>query len=207
MRVTDFVRGEAVMRRFSILFMLLVVFVSSVSGGSVKIVTTWKDPNIARPTFNKVAVLFPHKDATMRERVENGLARRIRNGVAGHTFVVESDLGDREALKTRLAANGVDGLVLLRLLGTKEETIATLGSSASIYPSIWDVWADPLTVSTASYVYKNREITADIAIFSVATGKPVWIGRMKSTDPKYLKELLDDLVKAGTSELKKQKLL
>jgi hypothetical protein len=194
------------MRKLS-LFMLLGVFLSTALGSNVKVVTTWKDPNIARPTFNKIAILFPNRDATLRERVENGLARRIRRAVAGHTFVLDSDLGNREALKERLASNQVDGLVLLRLLDVKEDTIVTLGSSASIYPSIWDVWVDPLTVSTASYAYTNRVITADLAIFSVETGKPVWIGRMKSTDAKYLKELLDDLVKAGTSELKKQKLI
>ena len=37
--------------------------------------------------------------------------------------------------------------------------------------------------------------------------KLVWKGRMTSTDPKSLRTLLDDLVKVGAEELRKQKLL
>jgi hypothetical protein len=56
-------------------------------------------------------------------------------------------------------------------------------------------------------VYQEKIVTVDIILYSVATAKPVWAGRLKSTNPKFLKGLLDDLVKAGSEELKKQKLI
>ena len=195
------------MRKLSIPFILLTILIGT-AWSSTKVVTTWKDPNIPKPTFNKIAIAFPHKDPSLRQRVEDGIVRRMsRPGVATHTFVSDTDLTDRETLKARLASNGVDGLVLLRLLNVDEDKIVALGDTRSVYPSLWDACADPLNITTASYSYTSRIVTADLTIYSVATAKPVWIGRIKSTDPKHLKGLLDELVKASASELKKQKLI
>jgi hypothetical protein len=104
-------------------------------------------------------------------------------------------------------SNGFDGLLLLRLIDKEEETVVSLGESAYVYPTLWEVSGVPLTVSTASFAATLRTYTADLAVFSVDTGRAIWVGRMKAEDPKHLRELLDDLVKAGHSELKKQKLV
>jgi hypothetical protein len=195
------------MRKFLTSILLLAFFLGSAAEAGVKVTTTWKDPRISAPNFTKIAIAFPTSDTSLRERVESGLARRIPRSVAAHTFVPDNEIGDRDAIKARMAANQVDGVVLLRLLDVKEESLVAFGETATVYPSVWDAWAMPLNVSTATYATTLRTILADLAIFSVSTGKPIWIGRMKSTDPKYLKELLDDLIKAGSSELKKQKLI
>jgi hypothetical protein len=196
------------MRKLSFSVLLVAVFIVSAAEAGVKVLTTWKDPRISAPNFTKIAIAFPTSDTSLRQRVESGLARRIPRSVAAYTIVPDELVGgDREAIKARLAANQVDGLVLLRLMDVKEESLVSFGETASVYPSVWDAWAMPINVNTATYATTLRTILADLAIFSVSTGKPIWIGRMKSTDPKYLKELLDDLVKAGSSELKKQKLI
>jgi len=187
--------------------LILALFAGSTAEAGVKVVTTWRDSRATAPNFSKIVIAFPTNDTSLRERVESGLARRIPRSVAAHTFVPDSELGDREAIKKRLTDNQVDGVILLRLLDVKEESLVSFGDTAYVYPAVWDVWGLPMAVSTDTYSTTLKTILADIAIFSASTGKAIWVGRMKSTDPKHLRELLDDLVKASASELKKQKLI
>ena len=180
-----------------------------VSNAGTKLTTTWKDPNVGKVNFSKIVVTFLSKDADLRSRVEGGLARRIPRSVAANKIVSNEDLKDREAIKAHLEKNGVDGAIVVRLVDFKKDWIVSEGQTwyASL-PSYWDSWdANWLPVNTASYAYQEKVVTADIILYSVATAKPVWTGRLKSTNPKFLKNLLDDLVKEGAQELKKQKLI
>ncbi len=57
-------------------------------------------------------------------------------------------------------------------------------------PTFWDMWGTwgtVMTISTATYMKENKIITADIILYSVATGKPIWAGRLKETNPKSLR--------------------
>jgi hypothetical protein len=187
--------------------LLLALFVTPVVSADLS--TTWRDPSVTTINFSKVVVAFISKDADLRRRVEGGLARRIPRSVAANTIVPDGELTDREAVKARLLASAVDAAIVVRLVDLKRETVVSQGESWYVgVPTFWDTWdTNWMTVNTASYVYENKVVTADIILYSVATAKPVWVGRLKATNPKFLKGLLDDLVKAGAKELRKQKLI
>src|SRR5262245_48054387 len=180
---------------------LIASLVIAPAAGGTKLTTSWKDPNVGKLNFSK--------DDDLRRRVEGGLARRIPRSVAANTIVTDGELKDREAIKAHLVSNGVDGAIVVRLVDMKSDWVVSEGQQwyASL-PSYWDSWdSNWLSVHTASYAYQEKVVIADIILYSVATAKPVWIGRLKSTNPKFLKNLLDDLVKEGSQELKKQKLI
>jgi hypothetical protein len=188
---------------------LIASLVTAPAAGSTKLTTTWKDPNVGKLNFSKIVVTFLSKDDDLRRRVEGGLARRIPRSVAANTIVADGELKDREAIKAHLVKNAVDGAIVVRLVDMKSDWVVSEGQQwyASL-PSYWDSWdSNWLSVHTASYAYQEKIVIADIILYSVATAKPVWIGRLKSTNPKFLKNLLDDLVKEGSQELKKQKLI
>ena len=188
---------------------LIASLVTAPAAGGTKLTTSWKDPNIGKLNFSKIVVTFLSKDDDLRRRVEGGLARRIPRSVAANTIVTDGELKDRESIKAHLVSNGVDGAIVVRLVDNKSDWVVSEGQTwyASL-PSYWDSWdSNWLSVHTASYAYREQIVIADIILYSVATAKPVWIGRLKSTNPKYLKNLLDDLVKEGSQELKKQKLI
>ncbi|HEU4386807.1 MAG TPA: hypothetical protein VFV34_03350 [Blastocatellia bacterium] len=197
------------MHRFLFAVVLAALVVPSAPGGSAKLTTTWKDPNVTKVTFSKIVVAFLSGDAELRRRIEGGLARRISRSVAANTVVPDEVLTDRAAVKSRLASIGIDGAIVIRVVDVQREKVVSQGESWYVgVPNFWDMWEPTwLTVNTATHVYEERLVTADIMLYSVATAKPVWIGRLTGKDPKNLRELLDDLVKAGASELKKQKLI
>ena len=188
---------------------LLAAIVASAASASTKLTTTWKDPNIGKLNFSKIVVAFLSKDADLRRRVEGGLQRRIPRSVAANTIVTDEDLKDRETVKARLESNAVDGAIIVRLVDFKNDwNVSPGGTFHGTLPGFWDAWdSNWLSVNTPGYAYQEKVVTADIFLYSVATAKPIWIGRLKSTDPKFLKGLLDDLVKEGSEELKKQKLI
>lgn len=188
-------------------FLILAFLVPALAG--VKLTTMWKDPSVIKPNFSKVLMAFISKDPELRRRVEGGLARRIPRAVAANTLVPDAELQDRAAVQARLSSNGVDAAIVVRLVDLKRETIVSQGKSYDVmYPTMWDTWNTGwTTVNTATYAYEEKLVTLEITLYSVATAKPVWVGRLNATNPKNLKELLDDLVKAGSEELKKQKLI
>jgi len=197
------------MCRFLRAFLLGSLLVAPVAYAGTKLTTTWRDSQVATANFNKIVVAFISQDADLRHRVEGGLARRISRSVAAHTLVPDDEIKDREAIKTRLLSHGVDGAIVVRLVDMKRETFVSMGDSWAIgLPLYWDTWdSNWINVRTASYSYEEKMVTADIILYSVTTAKPIWAGRMKAANPKSLKDLLDNLVKAGAAELKKQKLI
>jgi hypothetical protein len=197
------------MYQFLSVFLLAALLIPATTGAGAKLTTSWRDPNVTKLNFSKVVVAFVSNDADLRRRVEGGLARRIPRSVAANTLVTDDDLKNRDAVKARLESNAVDAAIVVRLVDFKRETITSQGESWMVgVPGFWDTWdTNWLTVHTANYAYEEKIVTADIILYSVATAKPIWAGRLTATNPKFLKGLLDDLVKAGSAELKKQKLI
>ncbi|HSE96774.1 MAG TPA: hypothetical protein VLD57_00800 [Blastocatellia bacterium] len=197
------------MYQFLRAFLLTILLFAPATGAGTKLTTTWRDPQVATVNFSKIVVAFISKDADLRRRVEGGLARRIPRSVAASTLVPDEEIKDREAVKARLLSNGVDGAIVVRLVDMKRETVVSMGDSWVVgLPSYWDTWdTNWITINTATYAFEEKIVTADIILYSVDKAKPIWVGRMKATNPKNLRELLDDLVKAGAAELKKQKLI
>jgi hypothetical protein len=208
-RAEALIQSEVIMYKTFGSILMAALLTAPVTNASTKLTTTWRDPNVGKVNFSKIVVTFLSKDDDLRSRVEGGLARRIPRSVAANTIVSNEDLKDRETIKAHLQKNGVDGAIVVRLVDFKKDWVVSEGQTwyASL-PSYWDSWdANWLPVHTASYAYQEKVVTADIILYSVATAKPVWTGRLKSTNPKFLKNLLDDLVKEGAEELKKQGLI
>jgi hypothetical protein len=178
-------------------------------GADAKFTTTYRDAQTGKLAYSKVAVAYISPDADLRRRVEDGLARRVRNSVAARTIIPEAEMKDRSAVAERLKSNGVDGVIVVRLVAFDREVDAAPGQLQFVtYPNLWDTWGSSWAlVETPGYATMTKIVTADVAVFDVVTAKPVWSGRYKAVDPKSLRTLLDDLVKQGATELRKQNLI
>ena len=196
------------MYQFLIRVLLVVLLVVPMTVATdTKLTTTWRDPSVTTTNFSKIVIAFITDDANLRRRVEDGLVRRTQRSVAAHTLVPEDLRQDREALKAHLAKIGVDAAIVVRLVDLQKDLVTSSGESWNVaLPTFYDMWGSFQTVRTASYFREDKIATVDMILYSVATGKPIWAGRLKETNPKSLRVLLDDLVKAGSAELRKQKL-
>jgi hypothetical protein len=187
----------------------IVIAATAAFGADTKLTTTYRDAQVGKLAYGKIVVAFINPDADLRRRVEDGLARRVRNGVAARTIVPDAEMPDRTAVAARLSSNGVDGVIVVRLVSfDREVETGAPGLAIVADVGLWDTWGSSwAVVETPGYATMTKIVTADIAVFDVATTKPVWSGRLKSVDPKSLRTLLDALVKEGAAELRKQKLI
>jgi hypothetical protein len=190
--------------------LFFVVLLSTIVTGDTKFTTTFKDASVTKPNFTKVVVAYATSDTDLRNRVEDGLVRRTQRCIAAHR-VIPDGMTDREALREHLAKSGIDGALVVRLVDYQNEKVVISGESMDVMiPSFYDYWGmygNVMTISRAGLIRDEKLFVADLILYSVATGKPIWVGQLKESNPKSLRELLDNLVKAGSAELKKQKML
>ena len=188
--------------------LVAVLFTGSVATAGVKLTTTAKSPAATGVAFKKILIVLLDKDNDLRRRAEGGLARRIPNSVAASQLMPDVDLHNRDAVMSAIKTNGVDGVIVLRNVMMGRDYAITPGTAyVALYPDMWDYWGGTWAViESPGYAIQSTSVSADIAIFSISDEKMVWAGRMTSTDPKSLRDLLDDLVKVGRNELKKQKI-
>jgi len=198
------------MRRMLSVLALTACFVTtSAFASDSKLVTTSKNPSAKPAAFSKIVVVVASKDADLRRRAEGGLARRVRNAVAATTIMPDVSLDDREAIKAAIKASGADGVLLVRPLSITEDVNMEASEQYIVeYPSLWSYWdTNWMVVTRPGAVTIEKVVTLEIAIFSVANEQIVWAGRMKTTNPKSLREFLDEMVEMGSKELKKQGLV
>ena len=92
----------------------------------------------------------------------------------------------------------------MRPAGVETDETVQLGEEIAIgYASLWSYWGTSWhTATLPGYVNIDKTYTVEIAVYSVADEKLLWVGRMTSTDPKSLRTLLDDMVKIAAGELR-----
>ncbi len=198
------------MRRMLSVLALTACFVTtSAFASDSKLVTTSKNPSAKPAAFSKIVVVVASKDADLRRRAEGGLARRVRNAVAATTIMPNVALEDREGIKAAIKESGADGVLLVRPLSITEDVNMEASEQYIVeYPSLWSYWdTNWMVVTRPGAVTIEKVVTLEIAIFSVANEQIVWAGRMKTTNPKSLREFLDEMVEMGSKELKKQGLV
>src|SRR5690606_24481453 len=81
---------------------------------STKLTSTWRDPAIDLPPFRKVVGLAMTANPTLRRIAEDEFVRAVgpAHAVAGYALVPDDELRDRDAVRARLEAAGVDGAVV-----------------------------------------------------------------------------------------------
>jgi hypothetical protein len=154
-------------------------------------------------------VIVVSPDADLRRRAEGGLARRLRDAVAATALVPDVDISDREAVRTALLSSGADGVMLVRPVGVDERVNMEESEQFFVeYPSMWNYWDSQMLVfAMPGPVSVERVVTVEIAIYSIADERIVWAGRVKATNPRSLRVLLDEIVEKGSKELKRQGLI
>ena len=132
---------------------------------TTQIQSSWKDPSADTIHFQKVVVFALAKDPSTRRIAEDELVRDSPSGtmVASHTFVSDAELGDVPAVKQKVKAQGFDGAVVMRPVGTQTRQTVVPGAPmqpfGAPYSSLWGYYGYgypgaymPDTVRTDRYV-------------------------------------------------------
>ncbi len=214
---------ESIRRLFShpIVLGVVLLALSAANGRSIKMVTSWYNPNYEGQKFHKVLVIGIAQDLELRADFEDEMAAQIaRPGmqtIPGNQILLRPDPKaklDLNYLRDQIRSNQIDAVVVSRLLKV-DKKVTSIPSSTYIAPfpyyysfygylgAVYPVVYDPgytrtdTTVSVETNVYTTSKPDGDL----------VWTGVSDSFNPKSAKKVVDGLVKEVPRQMEKDGLL
>jgi hypothetical protein len=219
MTFSDFTRRLAFRSAFLSFFLLAVL--AAISGKSVKIITSWFNPNYKGQTFHKILVIGVAQNLEVRADFEDEMAAQIaRPGIEtipGNQILLRPDPKvklDLDYLRGQIRDNHIDAIVVSRLLKV-DKKVTSIPSSTYIapYPYYYSFYGYLGAVYPLVYDpgYTREDTTVSVETNVYATNKPdgdlVWNGVSKSFNPKSAKKIADGLVKEVPKQMEKDGLL
>src|ERR1700751_3969463 len=219
MTFPDFTR-RLVFRSALLSFFLLAAF-AAISGKSVKMITSWLNPNYEGQTFHKILVIGVAQNLEVRADFEDEMAAQIaRLGIEtipGNHILLRPDANlklDLDYLRGQIRDNHIDAVVVSRLLKVdKKVTIVPSSTYIAPYPYYYSFYGYLGAVYPMVYDpgYTREDTTVSVETNVYATSKPdgdlVWTGVSDSFNPKSPEKVADGLVKEIPKRMEKDGLL
>lgn len=201
--------------------MLLLAALTVVSAKSVKMVTSWFNPQYQGQKFHKVLVIGVARDTEVRADFEDGLAAQLaRPGmemIPGNQILLRPDPNakpDLDYLRAQIRDNHIDAVVVSRVLRVDKEVISVPSSTyVAPFPYYYSFYGYLGAVYPIVYDpgYTREDTTVSIETNVYATSKPegdlVWTGASESFNPKSAKKVADGLIKELPKQMEKDGLL
>jgi len=205
----------------TVLGVFLLAALTLVSGKSIKMVTSWFNPNYQGQKFHKVLVIGVARDTEVRADFEDGLAAQIaRPGmqmIPGNQILLRPDpqaKPDLDYLRAQIRDNQIDAVVVSRLLRVDKEVISIPSSTyVAPFPYYYSFYGYLGAVYPVVYDpgYTREDTTVSVETNVYATSKPdgdlVWTGVSESFNPKSAKKVADGLIKELPKQMEKDGLL
>ena len=219
MTFPDFTR-RLVFRSAFLSFFLLAVL-AAINGKSVKMISSWFNPNYEGQRFHKILVIGVAQNLEVRADFEDEMAAQIaRPGIEtipGSHILLRPDPDvklDLDYLRGQIRDNHIDAVVVSRLLKV-EKKVTSIPSSTYIapYPYYYSFYGYVGAVYPLLYDpgYTREDTTVSVETNVYATSKPdgdlVWNGVSNSFNPKSAKRVADGLVKEVPKQMEKDGLL
>jgi hypothetical protein len=181
---------------------------------STKFTSTWKDPS-AEPLAlqgKKAAAIVLSSNETLRRNAETTLARELASkgvyAIPGYQLLGDEPVKDKEAVRQKLQAAGIDTAVVMRVVDRRQEVTYVppapgpyYGSFSGYYGYGWSAVSDP------GYMQTTTIVSVETLLYSVSDDKLLWGGVSDTADPKKLDHVVKDVVEAAAKEMKKAGLI
>jgi hypothetical protein len=183
--------------------------------GSTTFVSTWKAPDVHQidPLGKKIAALVLSGDEGQRRSAEvylaNDLTIRGARGVAAYTLI-GFDHPSVEYARQRFKEAGIEGVVVMRLVGHDRTTIVNPGGfSGAAYGSFGSYYSSyGMALNyTAPSSRTDDVVSIETLIYSLTSDKLIWAGTSRTANPDGLSGLVDEVADAVAKEVKKQGLV
>lgn len=176
--------------------LFLALCMSACGGSTTRFEQVWRAPNAE---VHKVVTLYPSQDGAMRRTIEDRLARKLTSrrvvAVPAHSVLGPGDLTDQDASRRTLLANGFDGVVVIRLIGTEmfpgdKITSATWGAS---WPTSYE-----------DYVFDSPVVRVETTLYALRDDTMLWSARTKTVDAQSTNEVIEEVTSLVAATLQRQ---
>lgn len=173
---------------------------------TTEVLDTWKDDSQTEK-FTTFFVLGVIKEPAYRNLLENKLVNFLKNaGVnayPAHMFFPEADFIDEAAAAATIKEKNVDGVLVVRLVDTKNEIVYTPGTTyiesdyGGRYNRGWYGYygGGYRVVSTPGYTTQYNISTVESTIFNTNTEKRIW-STLTQTSETSIPAAIDSYIQA-----------
>lgn len=172
---------------------------------------SWKAPGTTQVRFNKVFVAAQSPDMTRRRAMEDILVKRIGNATPSYSLLTEAEVKDPSAVKAKLASGGFDGAVVVRFVGTEQQTTYVPGTAywgPAPYGGFYGYWGYGWGAAySPGYLTTDTVVTLESNIYDVAKEALIWSSRSETISPGSINELMQSVIEKTVYEMRKQKVL
>mgnify|MGYP001820389158 CR=1 FL=1 len=201
-------------------------------GGCAKKTTTtfsqsYRNPGYEQTVFKRLLVIAIAGDPESRKKFEDSLASAIagQGGTAApsYTMLPEGEQVSEEQLYEVIQREGVDGVVLTRLLAVEKDSNYTPPKKYSkprtrYYPAgpgwgygyggYYGFYGTTYAqVHEPGYFDTSTTLKLETSLYSVATNDLVWTGQSKTIDPESIDAARASITEAVASKLKSERLI
>ena len=150
------------------------------SCASSKITSEWKDPAIAGKKYTSILVIGVAKQPDRRQFYEDTFVKELnRQGVmaiASHTIIPRDKMQDRDTIVKSIEGLRVDGVVVTRLQGMKEQKQVPSGSTYRVpygyYNNMYDYYNNSFsTAPSQSYAETHEYLILESNLYDAETEK------------------------------------
>jgi hypothetical protein len=172
---------------------------------STEMTSTWTDPSAKGAAMSKIAVVCLTKDEGLRRMAEDTAASKMTGAQATPSYQVlgDTDLKDRDAVKTKLKAAGFNGVLVMRLAGVSEQVTAT--GPYDTFDGYWDYGVG--AAYAPGYLQTDTVVHVVSNLYDLDQNKLVWSGTSKTFDPASAKQFMGDVSKAVAKSLQKDRII
>ena len=181
-----------------------------VACASSPIVSSWRDPSAGPAKFEKVAAIALVPDEVTRREAEDEMVKQIHRApaVQGYKLFEPKELENRDAVRTKLLANGFDGVVILRLVKAEKGYSTDPGTYPRDYYSFNSYYgmAYPMS-SDPGYLRETTVVRLETNIYSLTDDKLVWACISETSNPGSVSRLVSNLAEAVAEKMEEEGLL
>lgn len=169
---------------------------------------SWLDPTVTSSQhFKKIAVSVMSQDPMIRRTAEDTLVSRITRtkAVPMYALISEADEKDPNKVKARLQEAGVDGVVVMRMIGSDQQTTWVPGNYPQPYYGFNGYWgyAHPMAYSPG-YLQTDTIVSMETNVYSLPDGKLVYAARSETFNPTSASSMVREIANAIAGDLKKR---
>jgi len=200
-------------KRWSCLALVMLVAACA----STTLTGAWKNPAYDGGAFHRLLVVGATDSPTDRRIFEDTFSGALRaagiDAVASYTLIPEEGKIDENALKDAVRGQGLQGVVMTRLVRIDKQTVVTPGYVSTLpsvryrdslygyYSTAWAPYGRPPEV---------REVESAVletTLWDAADSKLVWTGTTSTFAPSNVQSATADFATVVISELKARELL
>jgi hypothetical protein len=201
-------------RRFDLL-LALGSLALVLAGCANSLESSWRDPATTADSlhFHKILVVAMTRDGGMRRSAEDQLVRalqespRAKSGeltvTPSYVEVPDAKLGDVEKARATVEARGYDGVVMLTPLSAQQKITV----DPPMYTPMWGYYGRAGMLYDPGSVRSDTIVRVQTNIYSVKDGKLLWSGTSRTTNPRNVERLVENVVRDVVHALRDQGLL